>query len=73
MTAAPSLSSSPIADAYPVSVPLTHKETRLPTATFPAFCPYRREQVFDDDFVSGAVFVAVNASTLLVPTNGLDT
>ena len=73
MTAAPSLSSSPIADAYAVAGPVADKETRLPTASFPAFCPYRSEQVFDDDFASGAVFVVVNASTLLVPTNGLDT
>jgi transposase len=39
-----------IAAAYAGAVRLAHKETRLPTETFPAVCPYRQEQILDDDF-----------------------
>ena len=42
-----------IAGAYPAAVRLAHKETRLPSASFPAFCPYASEQLLDDDFYPG--------------------
>jgi hypothetical protein len=39
-----------ITAAYPAAVRLAHKETRLPSETFPADCPYSPEQIFDDQF-----------------------
>jgi len=39
---------------YPAAVRLAHKETRLPSETFPARCPYDCEQIFDDDFYPDA-------------------
>jgi len=39
-----------IAETYPDAVDLAHRETRLPLTTFPRACPYRPEQVLDDEF-----------------------
>ncbi|MBK1621251.1 hypothetical protein CKO42_23100 [Lamprobacter modestohalophilus] len=42
-----------IAGAYPAAIRLTHKETRLPLATFPTLCPYTVGQLLEDDFFPG--------------------
>lgn len=39
-----------IAEAYPESVAIATKETRLSTRNFPAHCPYTQEQLLDDAF-----------------------
>jgi len=45
-----SLVSQRIAKAYPLAVLLAVKETNLEETTFPAECPYSREQIFDKDY-----------------------
>ncbi len=42
-----------IATAYDDAFDLACKETRLPPETFPTQCPYRAEQIFNDDFYPG--------------------
>jgi hypothetical protein len=37
-------------EAYEDALELAIKETQLPAETFPATCPYKSEQLFDDDF-----------------------
>ncbi|MEN9461141.1 MAG: hypothetical protein RIS84_1161 [Pseudomonadota bacterium] len=37
-------------EAYEDALELAIKETQLPAETFPATCPYKAEQLFDDDF-----------------------
>lgn len=39
-----------IAEAYPAAVRLAHKETGLPTTTFPDACPYSSAQILDEDY-----------------------
>lgn len=39
-----------IAKAYPLAVLLAVKETDLEETTFPAECPYSREQILDKDY-----------------------
>ncbi|MBK5964256.1 hypothetical protein CCR95_09190 [Thiocystis minor] len=39
-----------IATAYPDACDLASKETGLPMDTFPPACPYRKEQMIDDDY-----------------------
>lgn len=36
--------------AYPKAVKLAVKETQLPISNFPTHCPYRIEQLLDEDF-----------------------
>lgn len=42
-----------LVDAYALAVRLAAKETELPTATFPAECPYTLDQLLDEDGPAG--------------------
>ena len=42
--------SEAITQAYPGAVKIAMKETELPRSTFPKDCPYRLEELLDEDF-----------------------